>query len=407
MSMLDYNHALFVSEFENMIESQGFYFTKPFTESSKGERFYESVNGKRKAVGRYKYIFEGDSGYPLIMWTIFAITDKNGKETSASQTSYFWYKPPNEGNSSDHGERVKEAKKRSDDYKKQRAERERKAQQLQIELRKQAQSEYFDVRSFNDVNNHPYLLKKKVQAAKGVALAIKDLTVDSHYNKELNDENKTYTYIKRGDLIIPAMNVDREFMTYQIIRSDGSKRQRIDVSTKEAFFIFGTLDENTVRVYLCEGYATGASLFRATQLTVLVCFDVDNVLNVAKAIIAKYKGKVKISFCTDNDRKKKTRVGLFKGFDYAYQTGFPFLFPKFDETKENENRSDWNDLAEIMSDQDMLALIHRQEEYFNIVGKWEAIKMACTAYGVELDDLKNYAELNKTRSGDIFSELFV
>ena len=62
-------------------------------------------------------------------------------------------------------------------------------------------------------------------------------------------------------------------------------------------------------VILCEGFATGASLFDAFHRPVLVAFDAGNLLEVAKAYRARYPHN-QIDLCADNDRSKAINTGV-------------------------------------------------------------------------------------------------
>lgn len=78
------------------------------------------------------------------------------------------------------------------------------------------------------------------------------MKIGSYYNQFKNTEkDKDYFYIKRGDLLIPAINLDLEFVTYQRITDNGVKLQRIDISTVGAFYCLGDWRTSTKGIYLC------------------------------------------------------------------------------------------------------------------------------------------------------------
>lgn len=397
--MHEYNHGLFVMQFESLLGEYGFYLTKPFNEDSKGDRFYRKDNTK-KAIGRYRFICasKSKSGYPAVMWHIFDEVNKEGKLVSAGSTNYFWFKPEVQK-----GDQPKKVEFNEEEYKKRQKEREEEQLRLQKEWRLQAHAEYFQLRDHEaDVVTHEYLVRKRIKALRGVVLAKQSLRLGSYYNQfKATEADKVYYYIGRGDLLIPAINIDKEFVTYQKITADGTKRQRIDISTVGAFYLMGQLTEDTETVYLCEGYATGYSLFEAAGQTVLVCFDVNNVGFVAQQLKARYPN-LSMVFSTDNDRKKVTKVGIYKGFEYAYRFDMPFVFPCFANNDENDGRSDWNDLAEISTPVEIREMLEKQIDYFKKYGKQIGIAAACAAYGVSIQDLELYAQGQITKHPDLF-----
>ena len=87
-------------------------------------------------------------------------------------------------------------------------------------------------------DNHPYLLKKGVKAYDGV---------------------QQYKNL----LAIPLLDVDKNIRSLQFIAKDGSKRFLKNGQMKGSLFCIKGDDT----LALCEGYATGASIFEATGYT--------------------------------------------------------------------------------------------------------------------------------------------
>ncbi|AMW80549.1 hypothetical protein AMD27_16665 (plasmid) [Acinetobacter sp. TGL-Y2] len=394
--MSDYNHIAFIAEFENLLSSMGFQLKKIFDDSNKGGRFFFKGQ-KNKAAGRYKYVEASltKSGNPMIMWTLFEIKGKDGKVTSGSVTDYFWYVPADGiALTKRNDENIKE-------YEKNQNLKREAEKNLQKMLSKKAQSEYLDLidKSRNPDTNR-YLKRKNVKASRGVYLVRKDFKVGSHYNQfKKSESDYDFYYIKKDDLIAPAMNLDLEFVTYQRTTPDGGKYQRIDISTVGAFHCIGVWRKNTVRIYLVEGYATGYTLYRVTDGVVFVCFDVNNIGVLAKQLSERFPF-IEFIICTDNDRKKTTKVGLFKGFEYSYRYNKPFIFPKFPSGAEYDDLSDWNDLATVELDSDILIMLEKQISYFHLKGKNHCIRIAAKEYGISDKDLilhkRNDEELFKT-----------
>lgn len=95
-------------------------------------------------------------------------------------------------------------------------------------------------------------------------------------------------------------------------------------------------------VFLCEGFATGATVHEATGRTVIVAWDCGNLPKVAALLRARYPGRLVLA--ADNDHRTPGNPGMAAAFELAEQFGIPFSSPSFEE---NEPGSDWNDYAAL------------------------------------------------------------
>jgi len=151
-----------------------------------------------------------------------------------------------------------------------------KKKKLEEEIRKEMRGYY---NNLPPVSSHPYLEKKKVKAGK-------DLRID-------------------GDtLVIPLYNDKGEIQTVQRITPEGKKRFYYGLPSSSVRYIFS----GDARVFLCEGYATGASIHEATGATVVCAISAGNIPKVAKD----YKGAVVVA---DND-ESGTGEKVCEGLDY-------------------------------------------------------------------------------------------
>lgn len=192
---------------------------------------------------------------------------------------------------------------------------------------KLCQDEFFEVGV--PLKFHPYLESKNVFAYYGLRYATRTVT------EEICGETKTR--IAKGDLLMPIMSLDKQFMSYQRINAKGKKMLCRNGSKKGGVYPIGRWNAQTTRVILCEGYATGATIHEATHETVFVCLDINNVITVAQELKEKYP-HVEVIFATDYDLDKM-QAGLINTLIYAVQLGFKFIFPTA-----VKNGSDWNDL---------------------------------------------------------------
>ena len=109
-------------------------------------------------------------------------------------------------------------------------------------------------------------------------------------------------------LIIPIRNGRGEIVSLQGIfayeTTGGSNKEFLRGGQKAGcFFRIGppTTDESTSVIVICEGYATGASIYEATGATVLVAFDAGNLGRVAK-VVRTAKPAIRIVLAADDDR---------------------------------------------------------------------------------------------------------
>lgn len=142
-----------------------------------------------------------------------------------------------------------------------------------------------------------------------------------------------------GTLIIPITTPSGEIVSLQMINSSGQKRFLPDGAKKGNYFMIGHPDKQVV---VCEGYATGASIYEATGIAVAVAFDAGNLELVAKGVASRYSD-TNLILAADDDFAKPINTGLIKARDAALLVGGLLATPCF--TSENKADSkDFNDL---------------------------------------------------------------
>ncbi|WP_292914430.1 hypothetical protein [Nitrosomonas sp.] len=104
-------------------------------------------------------------------------------------------------------------------------------------------------RPVNNQAEHPYLAKKRIQP----------------HGARLFHES----------LVIPIHNEADRLVNIQFIDSESTKRFLSGGRKRGCFHIFG---DPTKRILICEGYATGASLYEDCKQRVIVAFDAGNLL---------------------------------------------------------------------------------------------------------------------------------
>lgn len=109
-----------------------------------------------------------------------------------------------------------------------------------------------------------------------------------------------------GACVIPMLDTTGKVHGLQVIRSGSEAKAKnrlakefwpAGLAKKGHFHLIG-MPTNVLLV--CEGYATGASLYEATGIPVAIAFDANNLAPVANALRKRYK-RVKILVCGDDD----------------------------------------------------------------------------------------------------------
>ncbi|UYI46956.1 toprim domain-containing protein [Vibrio natriegens] len=195
--------------------------------------------------------------------------------------------------------------------------------------------------------SHSYLAAKKITEHGNIAymptISCCDFFMDESRTTQLRDA-----------LLIPLYDQNGNIQSLQAITPNGKK-----------FFMKGgkmtggrfTFSGTTETVYLCEGYATGASLHQLTNATVVVTFTASNLENVASTINTHYPDSV-IVIAADNDHQKEKEGKGNKGIEVAKllleNHQFAYTSPLFDT---DDHGTDWNDFCNNNSAEDALRAI--------------------------------------------------
>ena len=187
-----------------------------------------------------------------------------------------------------------------------------------LELQKnaaiKASTEYQDAKPADP--DHPYLKRKQIKPVKG-----------------LKQDPTT------GDLIVPIYCKNGNIISRQTINKEGDKYFLKDGQTKGGYFDFGETTENIV---ICEGFATGASIFEATGYRVRCGFNCGNLKEVAITTREEYP-KAHIIIAGDDDHKTEGNPGRIKAIEAASSIDTSVVFPDFGENRP-EKATDFNDL---------------------------------------------------------------
>lgn len=84
------------------------------------------------------------------------------------------------------------------------------------------------------------------------------------------------------ELLVPMCAADGTVWNLQRIKPDGGKRFLKGGRTDDLFTIVGRFTPETAEAVICEGYATGDAIHRATDLPVVVAFSTANLPRIAR-----------------------------------------------------------------------------------------------------------------------------
>lgn len=192
--------------------------------------------------------------------------------------------------------------------------------------------------SAEDTRLYGYLVKKKLQKAIGARLL-------------------------GSNLIIPLRDEHGEITSVQTISANGNGEKRF-LSHGRIGGCFCALAEDEFStakyIFICEGWATGVSIYEATGCPVVIAFSLSNVEKVLMIMREKYPTKLVLA--ADNDMKSRGNPGGSKALGLCDDFDIPVAIPYFNP---GDKGSDWNDYA-CLYDLEVTA-----EAIYSAVEKWE------------------------------------
>lgn len=169
------------------------------------------------------------------------------------------------------------------------------------------------------------------------------VNADSHEylsKKQLDSSYNAVFEPKTGALLIPMWISGVGLVNLQQIFSSGKKRFLKGARLKRAYSVIGDL-RNAKRVLICEGWATGASLFELYGYPVIIAFNAGNLMPVGEDLRSRYV-KQNIVIAGDDDRLNAINIGRKKTIEAAEAIGADVAFP---ELCQSCMCTDWNDYA--------------------------------------------------------------
>ena len=151
--------------------------------------------------------------------------------------------------------------------------------------------------------------------------------------------------ILKGSLLVPLRNASGVITSLQFIQADGTKKFLTGGEVVGSYFAIG---KHKHFLCICEGFATGASIFEATGFRVAVAFNAGNLAAVARVMRKKFPDFT-IIICADNDVNRDVNLGLSKAADAAEQIHAMLAVAKFQESEliDGKTPTDFNDLHRL------------------------------------------------------------
>ena len=135
----------------------------------------------------------------------------------------------------------------------------------------------------------------------------------------------------RGSLVIPLFDENGVIVSLQFIGDDGTKRMMKGGKAQGACCFIGDMQPGGI-ILICEGWATGASLYETTGHFTIVAFSAGNLKAVAEQARKRHQGN-EIIICGDND---ESGTGQKAARSAALAVGGKYILPA-------QIGHDWND----------------------------------------------------------------
>lgn len=168
-----------------------------------------------------------------------------------------------------------------------------------------------------------------------------------------NPENQK---VMRNLLLVPVLDKDGQLLTLQAISESGEKSFLSGGKTKGGMFTF---NGNSEQIFVAEGFATAASIHKATGNTVVCAFNANNLKLVAPQVKELNPDSLVI-VAADNDHKNELSGKGNKGKEVALELfekeGLPYCLPSFED---DSSGTDWNDYAQEFGEESLTEAIQQ------------------------------------------------
>ena len=184
-------------------------------------------------------------------------------------------------------------------------------------------------------DSHPYLFSKGIAGVCDVRVIQADRA-----NEILGYTLRKGNVPLRGRLLVPEVR-DKDGILHGLQFID-EKGEKVFLSGTRATGCYTLIGKPDGVLCIAEGFATAASIHKATGYAVAAAFCAGNLQPVAKALREKFPG-LRLVLCADDDDHTKGNPGITKATEAACAVGGLLAVPIFGE-KRPEKATDFNDL---------------------------------------------------------------
>lgn len=186
-----------------------------------------------------------------------------------------------------------------------------KAQEQELQQRTEARQKNVAIQQYNfytkcciaDIPaDFPYLVKKQIQPVNGM---------------------KFFDTTKQ--LIVPMVDVNGKLWSLQSIDSTGQKHFASGGRIKGCFFPIGNVKDSKITI-VCEGVATGISIYIATNIPTVAAMNAGNIDSVVDELTKSCSSK-KIIIAGDNDWEKTPNTGKETAYKVAQKHALKAVLP--------------------------------------------------------------------------------
>ncbi len=198
------------------------------------------------------------------------------------------------------------------------------------------------------------MVQKRDLERQKIALEAEDKANDIWSNSNAAADEHPYLKLKgikpyiarvyEQDLVVPIY-LDEKITSLQFINSVGSKKFLQGGRISGGSCLIGNIDEESP-IFICEGYATGASIHEATGKPVAITFNARNLTKVAKKLRDLYPNHPLI-VAGDDDWKTMNNPGKKSATEAAIAVSAKLVFPSFREPRQDK----WTDFNDMVQDQ--------------------------------------------------------
>jgi putative DNA primase/helicase len=172
--------------------------------------------------------------------------------------------------------------------------------------------------AFRAEPDHPYLVRKRI---------------------------RPYSALQRGAFLILPIKVSGALTSLQSIDSSGVKRFLPGGKISGGYHLIRG-DTISNEIVICEGFATGCSLFAHTGATTFCALNAGNLVAVAR-FVRETLPDADIVICADNDAWTPGNPGVTSANSAASIVFGRVLVPDFSCYDQSTKPTDWNDLANL------------------------------------------------------------